>query len=259
MSDPELGTAGYLPGRARLPSSSGTRHGTAATPQRFSPAPWPRRAASPEPTQSLQPQHPDCPHELLPHPRDGQEPSTEPGWGPRAGVRARQCQPHCPPAPHRHRGEQAHPGKLDKAPQGSSSKHVPHGCSQPDQCSQCRGASQAGPGTQILVRGGGMGTARLCQPPTLDGGRDLLPRAAEEKILGTSWAATAPARFPDGAKTSGSTRQSSQGGNGSHVSGEPCQLPPTAASPEGSKRHRDSRRDSPNATAATQQVAGTLG
>lgn len=62
----------------------------------------------------------------------------------------------------------------------------------------------------------GDGSARLCQPPTPGGDTDVLPRPAEE-ILGTSWAVTAPGHFPDGTQTSGSTRQSSQGVNGSHV------------------------------------------
>lgn len=50
---PSWGAAGYLLGRARLPSSSSTHHGTASTPRRSSPAPWPCRAASPELGQSL--------------------------------------------------------------------------------------------------------------------------------------------------------------------------------------------------------------
>lgn len=214
-TNPALAVCGYLPGRARSPSSSGTRHGTAATPRRFSPAPWPRRAA-----------------------RAGSEPPLPPGTA---------ATPRPQPGPHRHRGEQAHPGELDKAPQGSGSKHVPHGCS------QCRGAPGAGQGSPVLVRGEGTGTARLCQPPVPGTGRDVLPEPAEE-ILAMSWAAP----LPCWSQNLGEQRAEQPGWKWM-VLDEAAQLPPSAASPEGSKPQRDSGRDIPRATAATPGSPGAAG
>lgn len=107
--------AGYLPGTARSPSSSGTRLGTASTPRRSSPAPWPHRAASPEPGVE-----PPAPH------FGGTEPTgarRNPKGPPR---HAPAPQPRL--APYRHGGEEAHPGEVDEAPPVPGRHQVPHGC-----------------------------------------------------------------------------------------------------------------------------------
>jgi len=142
---PSRGTARYLPGRARSQSSSSTHHGTASTPRRSSPAPWPRRAASPVPGQPPQPaatlacpphrgtRHP--PNELLHasildmgrNAQQGQDRARS------QRVKARWCQPRCPVgwpqlAAYRYGGEQAHPGKTDEAAQVPGPEHIPHGC-----------------------------------------------------------------------------------------------------------------------------------
>lgn len=123
---PSRGTAGYLPGTARSPSSSGTRHGTASTPRRSSPAPWPRCAVSPEPHQSLQPAathwdtkptlpslpaavprgspnrlpaSPRCSAASPQHPPEGQDHTQSQDRARSQWVKAPQCQP-CRPAGH---------------------------------------------------------------------------------------------------------------------------------------------------------------